>query len=145
MRDRTWMGGTNHQTCPTGPRFQDRHICQALQCRSVPEGIRKTLEHCKCFCVPNRLSRCIRENIEQSTHHTTASSILPASKNMSPRTLNNLPCDEAAPMPLVRFLPEAGAESVDWRRDGRAGPVDEVRFRAENFRKSEIVDSSDWL
>ena len=81
----------------------------------------------------------------QDIHHTTASSVLPASKNVSPRTLNNLPCDEAAPMPLVRFLPEAEAESVDWRREGSAGPAEEVRFNVEDFRKLEIVDSSGWL
>ena len=87
----------------------------------------------------------MRENMEQGTHHTTASSVLPASKKMSPRTLNSLPCDEAAPMPLVRFLPEAGVERVDWRREGSAGPADEVRFNVEDFRKLETVDSSGWL
>lgn len=81
----------------------------------------------------------------QGTHHTTASSVLPASKKVSPRTLNNLPCDEAAPMPLVRFLPEAEAESVEWRREGNAGPAEEVRFNVEDFRKLDIVDSSGWL
>jgi len=85
------------------------------------------------------------ENTWQDIHHTTASSVLPASKNASPRTLNNLPCDEAAPMPLVRFLPEAEAERVDWRREGIAGPADEVRFNVADFRKLEIVDSSGWL
>jgi hypothetical protein len=81
----------------------------------------------------------------QRSHHTTASSVLPASKNASPRTLNSLPCDDAAPIPLVLFLPEAAAERVDWRREGRTGPTDEVRLNVEDFRKLEIVDSSGWL
>ena len=48
-------------------------------------------------------------------------------------------------MPLVRFLPEAEAESVEWRREGNAGPAEEVRFNVEDFRKLDIVDSSGWL
>ena len=83
--------------------------------------------------------------MEQSSHQTTASSVLPASRNVSPRTLNNLPWDDAAPIPLVLFLPGAGAARVDWRREGKAGPADEVRFNVEDFRKFEIVASSGWL
>jgi len=84
----------------------------------------------------------MRGNTEQHAHHTVASSVLPASKNVSPRTLNNLPCDEAAPKPLKRFLPEVGMERVDGRKEGIVGPGDEVRLNVEDFRRLETVDRS---
>lgn len=83
--------------------------------------------------------------MEQCTHHTAASSVLPASKNASPRTLNNLPCDEATPIPLARFFPGAALERVDWRREGRVGPADEARFSVEDFRRLDTVERSSWL
>jgi len=86
----------------------------------------------------------MRGSMGQHAHHTVASSVLPASKNVSPRTLNNLPCDEAAPKPLNRFLPETGTERVDWRREGKVDPGDEVRLNVEDFRRLETVDRSSW-
>jgi len=84
----------------------------------------------------------MRGNMEQHAHHTVASSVLPASRKVSPRTLNNLPCDEAAPKTVIRFLPEATTERVDWRSGGRVGPGDEVRLSVEDFRRLETVDRS---
>jgi hypothetical protein len=51
----------------------------------------------------------------------TASSVLPARRKKSPSTLNSRPCDEAAPMPVCRFL-------TPWPLVG--APYDELRIPA---------------
>lgn len=39
------------------------------------------------------------------TDHIDASTVRPAKRKRSPSTLNNLPCDEVAPIALCRFFP----------------------------------------
>lgn len=48
------------------------------------------------------------------SYHINASSVLPASKKRSAITLNNLPCDDAAPMALNRFR-TVGTPSEEFR------------------------------
>lgn len=57
------MRCANHQANPAGPCVQNRYSCQALQHGGVPERVRDALKHHECFCIPDGLSHCMREDM----------------------------------------------------------------------------------
>jgi hypothetical protein len=72
---------------------------------------------------------CVNVKLLGHTHQIVASSVRPASMKKSPRTLNSLPCEDAAPMRLWR-LREVGTPRVVWRAGPMGGtePADGMRF-----------------
>ena len=85
------------------------------------------------------------------TYQITASSSRPASKKRSPRTLNILPCDEAAPIAVCRFfIASAGDGRLAWRccTCGNPGLAVELRFNPSGVftrRIGLLLANSGWL
>lgn len=62
--------------------------------------------------------------------------------------MNNLPWEEAAPIPLLRFFPVGGAERVDERSVVKVVPAEEFRFRPvgrDDLRSVATAVNSGWL
>jgi hypothetical protein len=91
---------------------------------------------------------CVYVGLLGHTHQIVASSVRPASMKKSPRTLNSLPCEDAAPMRLWR-LREVGTPRVLWRAGpmGGTAPADGMRFPSIGVLplRGGARESSGWL